>query len=461
MNSTKNVVIQGLGFVGSAMAVAVASKTCGKNEPLFNVTGIDLSTVAGQERIDCINAGEFPFKTKDYKLSDEIKKAVTRGNLKATSTKNVYKKADVVLVSINCDIVKQNGQEKILLKDFSDSICEIAENISEDTLVIIESTVPPGTCEKIVYPLFKEVFNIRKLNINKFYLAHSYERVMPGEKYFDSIVNYYRVFAGINQESTIRCKAFLSQVINTEVYPLSCLSSPTSSETGKLLENSYRAVNIAFIEEWGRFAEDVGIDLFEVIDAIRQRPTHSNIRQPGFGVGGYCLTKDPLFAKIAARDILKLNGHNFPFSTQAVQVNANMPLVTLNKLKNYFCGNLKGKKILLMGITYRQDVGDTRFSPSETLVKGAMSQGVEISAYDPMVDDWDEVDIELESKLPSSADFDAVVFAVPHKEFAEIKLNEWITKTNTLLFDANNVFTEKQYLEIKKNKLNYISIGRG
>ena len=461
MNSTKNVVIQGLGFVGSAMAVAVASKTCGKNEPLFNVTGIDLSTVAGQERIDCINSGEFPFKTKDSKLSDEIKKAVTRGNLKATSTKNVYKKADVVLVSINCDLVKQNGQEKILLKDFSDSIREIAENISEDTLVIIESTVPPGTCEKIVYPLFKDVFNIRKLNIKNFYLAHSYERVMPGEKYFDSIVNYYRVFAGINQDSTFRCEAFLSQVINTEVYPLSCLSSTTSSETGKLLENSYRAVNIAFIEEWGRFAEDVGIDLFEVIDAIRQRPTHSNIRQPGFGVGGYCLTKDPLFAKIAAKDILNLNGHEFPFSTKAMQMNANMPLVTLNKLKNYFNNDLKGKFFLLMGVTYKQGIADTRFSPSEIFVKEASTQGAKISAHDPLVDHWDEMDMDVKTDLPDPADFDAIIFVVPHKEFAEINLNEWIRRNNTLLFDANNVLTKKQVSEIEENKLNYMSIGRG
>ena len=92
-------------------------------------------------------------------------------------------------------------------------------------------------------------------------------------------------------------------------------------------------MNIAFIEEWGRFAEDAGIDLYEVIEAIRMRPTHSNIRQPGFGVGGYCLTKDPLFAKIAAIDILNKDQHKFPFSSLAVKVNAQMPLITINKLK--------------------------------------------------------------------------------------------------------------------------------
>ena len=339
----KNIVIQGLGFVGSAMATAIASKSNNSNK--FDVTGIDLPNEIGKQRIESINKGNFPFKTNDKKLVSELKKSVERGILKATSNTSTYEKADVVIVSINCDLVKENGQEKIALDNFTDSIREIAEKISEDTLVIIESTVPPGTCEKIVYPLFKGVFSKRKLDISKLYLAHSYERVMPGNEYFDSIINFWRVYAGINKESAEKCEAFLSKIINTADYPLTRLSSTTASETGKLLENSYRAVNIAFIEEWARFAEDTGVDLYEVINAIRKRSTHNNIRQPGFGVGGYCLTKDPLFAKIAAKDIFNLDGHEFPFSSQALQINSIMPLVTLNKLNNYFDNDLKGKKI--------------------------------------------------------------------------------------------------------------------
>ena len=458
----KNIVIQGLGFVGSAMAIAVASRLDGNNNtPLFHVKGVDLPSGLGQKRIDCINSGEFPFKINDNKLSEELDKSVKRGNLTATSDSNIYSKADVVLVNINCDLVKKNGQEKIAIDRFTDSIRVIAENISEDTLVIIESTVPPGTCEKIVFPLFQNVFKNRKLDINKFYLAHSYERVMPGNDYLDSIINYWRVFSGINEESADMCEAFLSKVVNIEDYPLTRLKNTTASETGKLLENSYRAVNIAFIEEWGRFSEHAGIDLYEVINAIRMRPTHSNIRQPGFGVGGYCLTKDPIFAKIAARDILKINGHDFPFSSQAIEINNKMPLVTLNKLKKYFNDDLHGKKILLMGVTYRQDVGDTRFSPSEIFYNEAKAEGAEVSAYDPLVEYWDEVDISMESNLPKSTEFDAIVFAVPHKEFVNISLNDWIEQKSTLLFDANNVLTQKQVLEINKNKFNYISIGRG
>ena len=140
------------------MAVAVASKLNEKNKPIFHVTGIDLPNKLGMARINTINSGEFPFKTNDRKISHELKKAVERGNLEATSNKDIYSNADVVLVSINCDLIKQNGLEKIALNNFTKSIQEIAENISENTLVIIESTVPPGTCERIVYPLFNDVF---------------------------------------------------------------------------------------------------------------------------------------------------------------------------------------------------------------------------------------------------------------------------------------------------------------
>ena len=138
-----------------------------------------------------------------------------------------------------------------------------------------------------------------------------------------------------------------------------------------------------------------------------------------------------------------------------------MPLVTLNKLEHFFCGDLNCKKILLMGATYRQNVGDTRFSPSEMFVNKARLKGAIISVYDPMINKWNELDIDIEEQLPESVGFDAIVFVVPHREFAEIAINEWISKNGTLLFDANNVLTQKQISEIHQNNLNYMSIGRG
>ena len=457
----KNIVIQGLGFVGSAMAVAISSQLDKKNKPLFNVVGVEVDNKIGQEKVTNLNSGIFPYKSNDIKLENEFKKAIKRGNFKATLNKNEYSKADIIIVSINCDLITENGKKVIALSQFSDSINEIGEKISEETLIIIESTVPPGTCDKIIYPIFKKHFLKRNLDINKLYLAHSYERVMPGSQYYDSIINFWRVYAGINKVSADLCEKFLSKILNISEFPLTRLNKIIASETGKLLENSYRAVNIAFIDEWSRFAEDNQFDLFEVIDAIRMRPTHSNIRQPGFGVGGYCLTKDPLFAKIAARDILGNKNHEFPFSTQAIKINNSMPLVTLNKIKKYFNGNIKDKKVLLMGVSYRQDIADTRYSPSELFYRRVFSEGAIIDVHDPIVDYWEELEINIPKKNLDFINYDIVVFAVNHKDYREIQFSNCVPKNKTLIFDANNVLTTEQLNQLKQKNWQTMSIGRG
>jgi len=284
---------------------------------------------------------------------------------------------------------------------------------------------------------------------------------MPGKEYYDSIVNFWRVYSGYTPNAADACKAFLSKVINIRDYPLTHLNSTTASETAKLLENSYRAVNIAFMEEWGRFAESVGIDLFEVIKAIRARPTHSNIRQPGFGVGGYCLTKDPLFASIAAQKIFGLRNLEFPFCTQSVEINNRMPLVTLDKVEKLLGGKLVGKRILLCGVSYRPDIGDTRLSPSQTFVENATERGAIIMFHDPMVNYWSEMDVKLPKELPDTSDVDAVVFTVGHEEYKNIDFKNWIEDSDIFIFDANNVLTKKQRTQLKELGIRYAGIGRG
>ena len=458
----KTVIVQGLGFVGAVMSVAVAIVKDSKNIPLFSVIGLDQPTNSGKERIDKINLGIFPFKINDRKLDSCLEECVQSGNLVATDDKGSYGKADVVIVSINCDLLDNDGVSSIDLDRFQCSVKDIADHVTEDTLIIVESTVPPGTCEKIINPLLHNTFVKRGLDPDSVYLAHSYERVMPGENYLNSITNYWRVYAGINERSADKCEEFLVQIINASDYPLSRLSSTTASEIGKLLENSYRATNIAFIEEWGRFAESVGVDIYEVIEAVRKRSTHSNIRQPGFGVGGYCLTKDPLFAKIAAKEIFGLGGHDFPFSSKAVEVNKKMPLITLEKIKAYYNGSIIGKKILIMGVSYKQDIGDTRYSPSETFYHETIKAGAEITGDDPMVEYWEEIDTKVLNDLPPINEYDIVVFAVPHREFRDIDFRLWIPNSKEcLIFDANNVLTKKQLLDIARTKCGYLSIGRG
>ena len=347
--------VQGLGHVGSAMAAAVASAKDTDGQPYYNVIGIDLDT----PKIDAINAGKLPVACTDDKFAQAIADCSKAGNLVATSNAEAYALASVVVVDVPFDVADLHGDPHLPFDLFRKAIRTIGEYVKPGTLVLVETTVPPGTCEHVVGPDLAECMRDRNLPEGSILLAHSYERVMPGPDYFDSITRFWRVFAGQTPEAGDAAQGFLENVIATDEFPMTRLHHTTASETAKVLENSYRAVTIAFAEEWGRFAESVGIDLFEIIRAIRVRPTHSNMRQPGFGVGGYCLTKDPLMAKLAARDLFKLNGHDFPFCTDAVKLNHVMPLVSLDYIEKEI-GGLDNKKLLLLGVSYRSDVGDTR-----------------------------------------------------------------------------------------------------
>ena len=458
----KTVCVQGLGFVGSAMALAIANAKNREGHPLYNVIGVDVPNDLGYQKVMSINGGKFPFENNDKKIQQALKEAIENGNIWAVTDVNVFALADIVVVDINLDIKYGEKGEPILDLDlFKGAIHTLGSYIKENTLIMVETTVPPGTCEKIVKPILADEFIRRGLNPDKVFIAHSYERVMPGENYFDSIVNFWRVYSGVNDESANKCQIFLESVIKTDKYPLVRLQGTTSTEIAKVLENSYRATTIAFMEEWGRFAEEIGVDLFEVIDAIRMRPTHSNMRQPGFGVGGYCLTKDPYFAPLAAKELFKLEGMEFPFSTNAVRTNNVMPLVSLNKIEKLLDGNLKGKALLVLGVSYRQDVGDTRYSPTEIFVREAIKRGAEVVCQDPLVSDWTEMKLPVFSEIPDFCGFDAIVFTVQHKQYSDIDFQNAELDDGTLIFDANCVLSKEQRQAIRKRKkISLVSIGR-
>jgi UDP-N-acetyl-D-glucosamine dehydrogenase len=454
------VCVQGLGFVGAAMAVSVASARDTKGLPIFNVFGVDLPSPCGLAAIAALNEGRFPNPTTDAKLISATKLANENGNLVATSDESVYGLAEVIVCDINLDITEDKKSPDVDFKSFEAGIRTIGKNMQPGTLVLIETTVPPGTCACVVAPALAHELNCRNEDPDSFLLGHSFERVMPGANYFDSIVNFWRVYAGHTPEAAKACRNFLEKVVNIRDFPITELASTTASEITKVMENSYRAVNIAFIEEWARFAEAVKVDLFEVIGAIRKRPTHSNIMQPGFGVGGYCLTKDPLFAKISAHRLFDREDLSFPFCEYAVAVNDAMPQVSLQRLEKML-GGLQGKRIALFGVSYRQDVGDTRYSPSETFFHAAVEKGAVVKAHDPMVVKWTELGLDLDPELPVASSIDAAVFAVPHQEYREMDIVAWTNGAKPVVLDANNVLSPKQCEELRSVGCNVQSIGIG
>ena len=222
----KIVCVQGLGFVGSAMALAIADAKDKEGRPLYNVIGVDVPNEAGHRKAASINDGIFPFENNDKKLERAQKEAYQNGNLWATTDSDYFQYADVVVVDINLDVKYTKEREPVLdLGLFKEAVRTLGDKIRPGTLIVVETTVPPGTCEKVVYPIICEEFKKRGLDEKEVYIAHSYERVMPGENYFDSIVNFWRVYSGINDESADRCREFLESVISTENYPLTRLET--------------------------------------------------------------------------------------------------------------------------------------------------------------------------------------------------------------------------------------------
>ncbi len=459
------VCIQGLGFVGAAMAAAVADAVNGSGERLFSVIGVELDTPAGRSRATAINEGRFPFHCPDDRLQTAITEAYRAGNLRATTDEPVYEQADIVVVDVPLDVRDDSDDPTCDLSGFEAAIRTLGRRLRPGSLVMIETTVPPGTCANVAAPCLAAELRARGLPPESVLLAHSYERVMPGPDYFESIVNYWRVYAGHTDEAADACEAFLSKVVNVADYPLRRLRSTTASETAKVLENSYRAVNIAFIEEWGRLAEAMDVDLFEVVEAVRDRPTHSNIRQPGFGVGGYCLPKDPLFPAVAARLFLDNDRMAFPFSRSAVEINRRMPVTNLDRLEAVF-GPVGGKTLLLLGIAYRSDVDDTRSAPAELFYREASARGARVICHDPYVRRWEETGLEIPSALPNPAHADAIVFAVPHRMYREMDVAEWLSHAspfvaNPFVYDCDNVLEDDMRERLRGLGCRVESTGRG
>ena len=235
-------------------------------------------------------------------------------------------------------------------------------------------------------------------------LSHSFERVMPGKNYVASIRDFWRVCSGINEEATNRVVKFLEEVINTKKYPLTVLSRPIESETTKIIENSFRATILAFLDEWSLFAERNGVDLIKVLEAIKVRPTHSNIIFPGPGIGGYCLPKDGGLGVWAYRHIHGFEDNIFKITPLAIDINDTRSLhvaqLTRDALRN-MSRPLAAAEILILGASYREDVGDTRYSGSELVLRRLTEMGAELRVHDPYVKHWWE--IEKQDEYPSSA----------------------------------------------------------
>ncbi len=400
------VVVVGLGFVGAVMAAVIADSTDESGKPGKFVIGMQRPSPRSFWKIPLIGRGVAPMKSEDPEVPAIIHRCVVeKQTLTASFTYDALKLADVVVVDVQCDYVKESLADVstgyVQMEDLERALEIIGDLIQPHALVLIETTVPPGTTEQVAYPLIKKAFRKRWI-ASEPVLAHSYERVMPGADYVTSIRNFWRVCSGINEESRERVVKFLNDVIDTKNFPLTVLDRPIESETAKIVENSYRATILGFLNEWSLFAERNGVDLIKVINAVKVRPTHSNLIFPGPGIGGYCLPKDGGLAVWAYRHLMGFEDDLFKITPLSINVNdsraLHVPELARDALRN-MGRYIAASKVTLLGASYREDVGDTRYSGSEIVVRRLVEMGADVCVHDPYVDHWWE--FEAQESYPS------------------------------------------------------------
>ena len=395
------IVVMGVGFVGSVMAGVVADSVDPESgQPTKFVIGMQRPSTRSFWKILYLNRGLAPVEAEDPEVAPLIRRCVLeKKTLIASFTYDVLTLADVVVVDVQCDYHKETfgnvkqGHADIAALEASLKI--IGEKIKPECMVLIETTVPPGTTEYVAYPIIKRAFQKRGLENTEPLLAHSFERVMPGRHYVASIRDFWRVCSGINTESRKRVTDFLSGILNIENYPLTVLDRPIESETCKIVENSYRATLLAFLDEWSVFSERNGVDLTKVIEAIKIRPTHSNIIFPGPGIGGYCLPKDGGLGVWAYHTLMGFEDDIFKMTPLSININDTRGLRVVQLVRDSLRNMGKivaASKLALLGASYREDVGDTRYSGSEIIVRKLTEMGADVVVHDPYVKHWWEME---------------------------------------------------------------------
>ena len=453
------VVVMGVGFVGAVMAAIIADtvdKRTGK--PSKFVIGCQRPSSRSFWKIPLLNRGESPVKAEDPEVDPMIARCVNeKKTLTATYNSDCLALADCVVVDVQCDYSKRElgnmrtGEAE--MNALEATMRTIGEKVQAHCLTLIETTVAPGTTEFVAWPIMKKAFAARGIDREPL-LAHSFERVMPGREYVSSIRDFWRVCSGCNQEARERVEKFLHEVLNTEKFPLTVMDRPIESETTKIVENSYRATILAFLNEWSLFAERNGVDLPKVIKAIKMRPTHNNMIFPGPGIGGYCLPKDAGLGYWAYKHILGFEDGDsvFKISPIAVDINDTRSLhvaeLTRDALRN-MGRYIAGAEVLICGASYRQDVGDTRYSGSEMVVRKLTEMGADMRVHDPYVDHWYELEsqdvypapghswsrffrnqeglakIRVHKELGEAmAGVEAVILAVPHEPYLKLQPEE-------------------------------------
>ncbi len=388
--ATFDVAIVGAGYVGVPLACVFAE--AGRSVLLVDVDA---------ERVDALNRGDSYIEDVP---ADTLRRLVDEHGLRATADYDRLRDADAILIALPTPLSRQREPDLSIVLG---AAREIATRLRPGQLVVLESTTYPGTTRDDLLPILEEGSGLTA-GVD-FHLAFSPERVDPGRTDWTTH-NVPKVVGGVNDASTDAAAALYGSAIET----IHRVSSPEAAELTKLLENIFRSVNIALVNELAQLCDRMGIDIWEVVDAASTKPFGFMRFEPGPGLGGHCIPVDPFYLTWKARE--------FDFTTEFIElagkVNADMPYYCRSRVSqalNHGLGkSLKASRILLLGVAYKADISDMRESPAVKLIELLRNAGTDVSYHDPFVPSFSERDIDLASVPLEPSSYDAVVIATAH-----------------------------------------------
>ena len=371
--------IIGQGYVGLPLAISCAQSG-------FEVTGIDLN----EEKVSQLNKHQSIVED----VSDaELKSVSESGKYKATTNYSIDSSTEIICICVPTPLSSNHQPDLDILKAATK---DVGKSLKAGMLVIVESTIQPGTTRNVVLPILEKESGLSR---DQFLVAYSPERIDPMNKRF-TIKNTPKLIAGLTSEAAVRAKEFYLKFVDQ----IDVCDSLEVAETAKLLENSFRLVNISFINELAVFCQKIGIDVNNVIKAASTKPYGFMPFYPSIGVGGHCIPVDPLYLAQAAR----LVGAPTRFIELADEINLGMPSYFVDRATDTL-GGLKDKKVLVIGVAYKPNVSDVRETPVKSLIEGLKQKGAQVYWHDDLVKDWNG-----EKTVTLSSDFDLAILASPH-----------------------------------------------
>jgi UDP-N-acetyl-D-glucosamine dehydrogenase len=385
----KNVAVIGQGYVG--LPLAFGASTSG-----YNVFGVD----SNLEKVKKLKSGKSPIED----LSDlQLLGMLESGQYTPTSDFSVISQCEIVAICVPTPLTDNRLPDLTFLES---ALKFIGRHLRENTLILVESTIEPGTTRKFIIPKLEIYSN---LSSHHFYISYSPERIDPKSLTWN-LKNTPKLISGINAKSIDLAKDFYNPFVDTLV---EC-SSLEIAESAKLLENSFRLINISFINEFALFCRKLGIDVNEIVSAASTKPYGFMPFYPSIGIGGHCIPVDPLYFSHAAKAL----GVETKFIDLADQVNKEMAN-TFIKIAKDLLHKLSGKKIIVVGVAYKTNISDVRETPVASLISGLKAEGAFVDWHDDLVKVWDG----MVSK-PLSKDYDLAILATPHDYIDLSKLGD-------------------------------------